>query len=262
MLPNTGGWLLSDPTFKKWKKDSVSSILWLHGIPGSGKSKLMLVEHSNARRSLLLIFTRSIVVEDVLKDFDLGHSPPPAYFYCSRNPAEPARSKPEAILASIARQLANLKPENPLLEPTVISYKNEEMKGFPSGKLDIRKSCELILQLVEHYPLTTIVIDALDECDPETRFELLEGLERILQDSPNLVKIFVSSRDDQDITLHLQDYPNLEIASNKIEDDIIRFVKNEVHELVQKKKLLRYSSNDDELKELIINKVTEGAVGM
>lgn len=41
VLPGTGQWLLSDPLFKRWKNESASSILWLHGIPGSGKSKLV-----------------------------------------------------------------------------------------------------------------------------------------------------------------------------------------------------------------------------
>jgi hypothetical protein len=41
VLEGTGQWLLSDPVFKQWKSESVSSILWLHGIPGSGKSKLV-----------------------------------------------------------------------------------------------------------------------------------------------------------------------------------------------------------------------------
>jgi len=41
VLSGTGQWLLSDPLFEKWKKESASSILWLHGIPGSGKSKLV-----------------------------------------------------------------------------------------------------------------------------------------------------------------------------------------------------------------------------
>jgi len=41
VLLGTGEWLLSHPVFRKWKKESVSSILWLHGIPGSGKSKLV-----------------------------------------------------------------------------------------------------------------------------------------------------------------------------------------------------------------------------
>ncbi|KAF2878160.1 hypothetical protein BDV95DRAFT_13028 [Massariosphaeria phaeospora] len=50
-LAGTGQWLLSDPIFKQWKSDSASSILWLHGIPGSGKSKLvsMMVEDAFAR---------------------------------------------------------------------------------------------------------------------------------------------------------------------------------------------------------------------
>lgn len=41
VLSGTGQWLLSDPLFSKWKKESVSSILWLHGVLGSGKSKLV-----------------------------------------------------------------------------------------------------------------------------------------------------------------------------------------------------------------------------
>lgn len=39
----TGQWLLKDPVFKAWKEDSASSLLWLHGMPGSGKSTLVSV---------------------------------------------------------------------------------------------------------------------------------------------------------------------------------------------------------------------------
>lgn len=40
ILEGTGGWILEDEVFETWKNDSTSSMLWLHGIPGSGKSKL------------------------------------------------------------------------------------------------------------------------------------------------------------------------------------------------------------------------------
>lgn len=40
VLEGTGQWLLHDALFVRWKNDSASSILWLYGIPGSGKSKL------------------------------------------------------------------------------------------------------------------------------------------------------------------------------------------------------------------------------
>ncbi|TQN65987.1 Vegetative incompatibility protein HET-E-1, partial [Colletotrichum shisoi] len=89
VLEGTGQWLLEDEVFQKWKNENVSSILWLHGIPGSGKSKLT-----------------SIVVEDARQ------TPQKAlvYFYCSRNPAEPGRADPASIAASLARQLARPQP--------------------------------------------------------------------------------------------------------------------------------------------------------
>ncbi|KAL3302228.1 Pfs domain-containing protein [Colletotrichum asianum] len=40
VLEGTGRWLLEDEVFQSWKNSEASSILWLHGIPGSGKSKL------------------------------------------------------------------------------------------------------------------------------------------------------------------------------------------------------------------------------
>lgn len=39
-LHNSGLWMLEKPEYKVWQTTSSSSILWLHGIPGSGKSKL------------------------------------------------------------------------------------------------------------------------------------------------------------------------------------------------------------------------------
>ena len=202
------------------------------------------------------------MIEDAIKAFQNGQSPAPVFFYCSRNTAEPARSSPDKILASIARQLSSLQPGHPLLPPTVAAYKKREMEGFASGSLDIDESRLLILQLIEYYSLTTIVIDALDECDPERRTDLLETLRVVLQESSSLVKIFVSSRDDQDIVLHLRDYPNLELSSEKNKEDISLFVTTETYNLIERKKLLALSTNKKKLKIEIIEHVTKNADGM
>ncbi|ORX98360.1 hypothetical protein BCR34DRAFT_577292 [Clohesyomyces aquaticus] len=245
VLTGTGQWLLSDPVFKKWKDDSASSILWLHGIPGSGKTKLI-----------------SVVIEDAVARYKAGVSPHPVFFYCSRNPAEPARSDPHAILASLARQLSCLAPGKPLLGPSVNLFKDKEAEGFASGSLQMDESLNLILQLITHYPLTTIVIDAMDECDPQKRHELLKALEQILQNSSSLVKVFVSSRNDQDIILRLQRYPNLEINSQRNGNDIARFVNKQAEQLIQDGRLLQYSDSKAEMKKLIVDKVIIGATGM
>ena len=245
VLEGTGQWLLHDLIYAQWKKDSDCSILWLHGIPGSGKSKLV-----------------SIVIEDIMRGYGCGENPPPAYFYCSRNPAERERSDPAAIMASIVRQLASLEPGYPLLSPVVKKYNEKEGSGFASGGFRLEESCALILELAEEYPVIFIVLDALDECDPETRHELLETLQEIVAESPCLIKIFASSRDDGDLVSLLKGYHNLEISSKRNAEDIENFVRSETEQLVKKGRLLRHSRAKDEMKRLILEKVTEGAAGM
>ena len=41
ILSSTGSWLLREQQFLDWRVSSASSIMWLHGLPGSGKSKLV-----------------------------------------------------------------------------------------------------------------------------------------------------------------------------------------------------------------------------
>lgn len=204
----------------------------------------------------------SVVIEEAVARYKAGDSPQPVFFYCSRNRAELTRSDPQAILASLARQLSCLEPGKPLLEPSVSLYREKEAEGFASGPLQMDETLNLVIQLTAQYPLTTIVIDAMDECDPQKRHELLKALEKILQNSSSLVKIFVSSRNDQDIVLRLRNYPNLEIDSRRNCDDIARFVNDQVEELVQDGRLLSYSDSETEMKKLIVGKVIEGAAGM
>jgi len=77
-----------------------------------------------------------------------------------------------------------------------------------------------------------------------------------------LVKIFLSSQDDQDIVIHLQSYPNLELSSDKNRDNIKSFVTAETEDLIKKRKLLRSSKHKEQLGRLIIEEVMEGARSM
>lgn len=43
VLKGTGEWLLRSPELYHWQDSSSSQIMWLHGIPGSGKSRLVYV---------------------------------------------------------------------------------------------------------------------------------------------------------------------------------------------------------------------------
>jgi predicted NACHT family NTPase len=58
---------------------------------------------------------------------------------------------------------------------------------------------EQLLESVNLYPKTTIVLDALDECDPKSRRHLVDAIELLLQQSGRPLKVFISSRPDRDI---------------------------------------------------------------
>ena len=92
-------------------------------------------------------------------------------------------------------------------------YEEDERKGFPAGKYGVLQweHCkELMLSLINANDHTTIVIDALDELDNESQYRqsLLDLLTFLIRECHTVVKVFVSSRDDQDIVKELKNVPN------------------------------------------------------
>jgi len=202
-LPSSGEWLLQKNAYKAWRMESSSSILWLHGIPGSGKSKLA-----------------SLVIDDVRKTDHL------AYFYCMRNPAEPQRAQSDKILASMVRQLARLPSGNSILEPVSRQYE-EAIQGlgeYEDQAWTVEESTQVLIELSNIYPSITFVIDALDEVNPHDRPALLDALTEMVAQSNNLVKVFISSRDNIDIRLRLENMPNVYIDVRDNAEDIGRFM--------------------------------------
>jgi len=150
-----------------------------------------------------------------------------AYFYCDRN--ESARRDPELILSSFARQLSLSRNGDAIQHSLVQLYYQKRKTGFASGKLKIEESRDILLQLVRTYPQTTLVLDALDECHKETRTQLVDILDTLVAQSPKPVKIFISSRPDQDIKHRFGRGPNVHIKATDNRDDIAKFVNDKLN---------------------------------
>ncbi|KAL7274140.1 hypothetical protein RUND412_002974 [Rhizina undulata] len=235
----TGEWLLEKKEFIDWKDSSSSSILWLRGIAGAGKTVLAsvfsIMETDRSTRS---------------------NNDAVLYFYCKHGEKE--RQNPLSILSTLVKQLSLLtSPEGSLPQPVVSIFKHKSK----SGKLQLSESQELIASLAKNFIRTTIVIDALDDCDKQSRQELLTALEAIMKSSAGLIKIFVTSRPAYDIELKLEGVPNVYIHSSDNSGDIAAFVRAEVDRCILWKSLLR-GSVALELKESIIEKLTSGADGI
>ena len=201
----------------------------------------------------------SILIDRFIDDFEADRNPNPIYFYCQC--ADSERSDPEAILRSLVRQMSCLRPGGALFQPVRESYDARKKEGFAAGSLDSHECTALILEMTKDRLMTTIVIDALDECDSEKRDVLLEALSSIVTDSTGLVKLFISSRDDRDIVLHLGECPNLKIQASHNQSDITRFVNSEVSKVIRSRKW-RSGKVDETLEQEIKLALIEKAQGL
>jgi hypothetical protein len=177
------------------------------------------------------------VIDESSKEREQPSSPPPlAYFYCTRETSEPRRADPTEIARSILRQLSCKNDQFPISPPVAAKWLERQGQGY-EDRLDLSECIDLIIELTRESP-AIIVIDALDECQKKTRLDLLDGLDKIIQDAEHVVKIFVSSRRDSDIRDHFQKTPRLEIAAADNSEDIENFVNSEVNKKIAAGKLL------------------------
>ena len=197
-------------------------------------------------------------VQQYIKQHSDSDGAYPLYFYCSRSTQDVKRSDPEQVLRCLLRQASDI-PGGRGLHPKTLSRYDQCRKA---GHLSIEEATDLLMITVEERPVTYIFLDALDECERETRYELIKAMEKVLIDSPILIKIFVSSRDDQDIVLSLDNYPNITIDASQNQHDIALYVSERTQKLIDEKRLLGAHLVTEELKENICQRLCEGAQGM
>lgn len=204
--PNTCEWLLQHEKFHEWEA-SPSAILWLQGSPGAGKT-----------------FLASKVIDHIQARLESSSGPAGfAFFYCDRNDEQ--RRTPLSVLRSFVRQLST-SAQNPgyIRKSLQDLYRKRRMEG--SG-LSLSDCKEQLLESVNFYAQTTIVLDALDECEPESRHEIVNAIESVFKSRKSL-KVFISSRPDRDIRQRFSNKPNIDIQATHNENDIMEFVNEEI----------------------------------
>ncbi|PMD29095.1 hypothetical protein L207DRAFT_642687, partial [Hyaloscypha variabilis F] len=205
---NTCEWLLDHSQYQEWQDTSASMILWLCGNAGTGKT-----------------FLTSKVIDEVQTCLDSKSNQEGfAFFYCNRNEAE--RREPLSMLRAFVRQLSTTRSEKHSIQKRLKNFYSD--RRLMASELTMEDCKGLLLELVNIYPRTTLIIDALDECEKHKRLELIVALDYVLAQASNPVKIFISSRPDGDIKERLKDRANIEIDATKNQDDVSRFVNAEI----------------------------------
>lgn len=178
-----------------------------------------------------------------------------AYFYCYYG--EETRKTPASILRALVKQLCLVDPGEVLPEPVLSEYTKRENNGQLSGELHPNDSKNLIIALSAGFPQTTIIVDALDECDEETREILFLILKQIVT-SAKRVRIFVTSRNHEDIQRMLGNFPSHYLDATDNTGDIKTYIQSEVERCSSRNSLLR----DVELRAEVVAALEKGADGM
>lgn len=205
-------------------------------------------------------FNRSKIIDEA-KSRTLNEGYALAYFYC--NYKEEKRRDPASILRSVVKQLCLMSPGDGsgFPDPVLSIYNKRKHDGDLSNHLSVEESRNLLIALSAGFLCTTIVIDALDECDASTRGSLFDVLDDIMSSKGNAVKAFVTSRDDGDLRRKFEDRPNVFIQERDNLGDINHYIKTEIVDCISQKKLLG-GNVSAELQGRIIEALQAGARGM
>lgn len=93
--------------------------------------------------------------------------------------------------------------------------------------------CETaLIEMINSYPRTILVLDALDECTKDTRRQLVELFKRLMEKTKRFLKIFITSRPEYDIGGYLRSFQEeramITIDTLDNHGDIEKFVNTEV----------------------------------
>jgi Cdc6-like AAA superfamily ATPase len=225
----TGLWLTGGQAFADWKKRS-NSILWLHGIPGCGKTVLSstIIEH------LKSITTPNRVL---------------LYFYFAFNDTN--KLTLENMLRSLVSQLYERLPET--RKPLEQLWESTRGGNRQLSKTPLR---DVLLAMLSKVKDVSIVLDALDESN--TRSDILAWSRSVLEAEVCTCRILVTSRREGDIESAFQRWMRPEdmisIQQDDVDEDIRAYVG---HTVRSSEELVRWHKRpevQDEIETELVNR--------
>ena len=99
---------------------------------------------------------------------------------------------------------------------------------------------ERLLESLNLYPKTTLVLDALDECE----LDIVDTLNSLRSEARRPLKIFISSRPDPDIEALLTSSTQVGIQAKDNKDDVKRFLDKKLEQLAKRRPVFQSLQND------------------
>ena len=226
-VDSVGDWLLETREFRSWYNGgenggSDHAALFCYGDPGVGKSYIWYEKPSVRNREHDCLQTGrdgSSVVVDYLCDQVSEQNMTVACFYydfASREAQSPAN-----MLGSLLRQLLNGLGAIPGEIVKKFRGQKKAIGGRKQQLRDIVKMCAAVTSLQR----TFICVDALDECVPKHRLEVLDAFGQILRGSPN-TRMFMTGRSHiQGVVERGLSGRTISVSIKSRDDDIVTYLR-------------------------------------
>lgn len=210
--------------------------MWLHGIPGCGKSILS-----------------STILEDLFESCQPQPGHVVAYFYFDFS--DPQKQAAEAMVKSIITQLIRKCSTIPNVLDVLFSQYH---RGSQQPSLEAY--FEVLKDLIHDFPRVYLVLDALDECSNWT--ELTDILVSISKWRIETLHLLVTSRKERELERCLEDLVEekyiIGLQSYIVDSDIQLYIRER---LCSDKDLQKWRKSSD-LQDEIENTLLEGSRGM
>lgn len=224
--PETCNWALGDPQIQPWIEDDGGDlVLWVTGIPGSGKS-----------------FLCSLIIQHLQTRMDRSS----LYYFCGKQAA--GGDTRAIVLRTLAVQLLQ---QNPDMVPLVHQAYFQKMSNRSGIALET-----MLKEILPNVKVTRIVVDGIDECDGEMQKELLRSLIKIQKLADCSCKLLVVSREEPQIQQSLLSKNHMRLGQKTCEALSI-YIKDKVGEVQA-----HFPDMDVALVTLVEQRLTSKANGM
>lgn len=177
-----------------------------------------------------------------------------AFVYCTYE--LPETQKVSCIITAIIKQLCQKRFDVP-----TGFIKTKQDGHDPSASLGNFDSLALVAHNFEEIYL---VIDALDECAEDSRYQVIDLLLGMLGMTTPRIKVFVTSRPESDIHVAFENVTllDLQAQATKIDADIYTYVKSETEQLCRGYNGKKLYVREEPLKNKIVDTLAKKADGM
>lgn len=252
LLDLTDSWIQDNPEYLIWRREDRSSVLWLHGDPGKGKTMLAI--------ALIEGFARTFPVVENPSNIAL------LFFFCDSQ--DDRRKNASLILRGLVYQVIGQSPALALYLHNEYEKQGEQLFSSPNC---LQTLWRLFHAMIEHsdFQQVFIVVDALDECDTESLSMLLallqpyvtiddgDATQGFAESSDSRVKWLLTSRNELRIKQPLIGSLEISLEENAthVERAVLHFID------VKVKQLARMKNYDEKLKAAVEASLREKAEG-